>query len=215
MKIGLVGKMHAGKGEVAARLVATHGFTKLSFADPVKDASVAALNAALVAIGREPVMDRATLERDKAALRLMPQFIGTEFGRQYVGPDTIWIDMLLDRVAALPESTPVVVDDCRFVNEAEALRAAGFRIVLVERPEAERIASVERAIRAAHPALDDAAVAEKLAAAMAHPSEADVTRIPVFCGITNDGTVADLDASVAHTLALLERSMPAWLRGAA
>src|SRR5690606_31752406 len=143
MRIGLVGKMHAGKGEGAARPVATHGFTKLSFAAPVKDASVAALNAAPGASARDPARDRATLERDKAALRLMPQFIGTEFGRQYVGPETIWIDMLLDRVAALPAGTPVVVDDCRFVNEAEALRAAGFHIVVVVRPEAERIASVE------------------------------------------------------------------------
>ena len=42
MIIGVVGFIGSGKGTVADILVEKHGFVKLSFADAVKDASLAA-----------------------------------------------------------------------------------------------------------------------------------------------------------------------------
>src|SRR5690606_27352557 len=50
------------------------------------------------------------------------QLIGTDVGRALDGE--VWIRYLLEH---LPNG-PVVVDDVRFVNECEALRAAGFRL---------------------------------------------------------------------------------------
>lgn len=199
MRIGLVGKMGAGKSTVAARLVEHHGFTRLAFADPVKDASVAAINAALVSIGLEPTMTRAILERDKAALRGLPQWIGTEFGRQYLGPESIWIDLLLRRVNEAEylarlggDEGRLVVDDCRFPNEAAALKAVGFWIIRVVRSKDCRIASIEAAIRSSNPGLDEAALASKMAAAMAHPSETEIDRVPFHLTIQNRQTIDDL-----------------------
>lgn len=198
MRIGLVGKMHSGKGAVAEWLAAAHGFRQLAFADPVKDASVAAINAALNCIGQDQWMTRAILDRDKAALRLMPQFIGTDLGRQYLGDPDIWINLLLARVTD-PRVSPehsIVVDDCRFPNEAEALRAAGFLIIMVVRDEATRIESIERAISAANPGLPTGAVTARLAEAIDHPSETEVDRIDFDTVLRNTGTIDDLHRAV-------------------
>lgn len=192
MRIGLIGKMHSGKGEIAAHLVATHGFHKLAFADPVKDASVAAINAALASIGREPTMTRELLERDKAQLRLLPQFIGTELGRQYLGDPNIWIDMLLAKVREIGAGRHIVVDDCRFPNEAAALKGAGFSLVRVERPEPLRFGNIWNAMRAAEPGLSDREYGARAGRAMHHPSETEVDTIAADVVLDNDGSLRDL-----------------------
>lgn len=201
MRIGLIGKMHSGKGEVASHLVATHGFHKLAFADPVKDASVAALNAALVSMGREPTMTRERLERDKAALRVLPQFIGTELGRQYLGDPTIWIDMLLAKVREIGAGRHIVVDDCRFPNEAAALKGAGFSLVRVERPGPLRFASIWRAIRSAELGLSDREYGERVTEATSHPSEMEVDWITADVVLDNDGSIRDLRRLVDQVVA--------------
>lgn len=198
MRIGLVGKMHAGKGAVATRLVEAHGFRQLAFADPVKDASVAAINAALACIGQDQWMTRAILERDKAALRLMPQFIGTDLGRQYLGDPDLWIKLLLDRVTD-PRVSPehsIVVDDCRFPNEAAALRAAGFQIVLVERDELARRKSIVAALLAANPGLPAGTITARLDESLDHPSESGVDRIIPDTVLHNAGTIDELHQAI-------------------
>src|SRR5690606_24306186 len=59
-------------------------------------------------------------ERDRGR---RAQLIGTDVGRAL--DDSVWIRYLLEH---LPDG-PVAVDDVRFVNECEALREAGFRLV--------------------------------------------------------------------------------------
>lgn len=203
MRIGLVGKMHSGKGEVAARLVEAHGFRKLAFADPVKDASVAAINAALDCIGQDRWMTRTIFERDKAALRLMPQFIGTDLGRQYLGSPDIWIKLLIERVNDLrfPPEHNIVVDDCRFPNEAAALRGAGFHIVMVVRDETTRRKSIVAALTAANPGLPAGTIMPRLEETLDHPSETELDRIVYDTVIRNAGTIDDLHRTVDRLVA--------------
>src|SRR5690606_27862481 len=56
------------------------------------------------------------------------QLLGTDVGRAL--DQEVWIRYLLTH---LPDG-PVAVDDVRFVNECEALRAAGFRLVRLTAP---------------------------------------------------------------------------------
>ena len=62
------------------------------------------------------------------------QTLGTEWGRDCISPD-LWVQAWRQRVGTLlSDGVPVVTDDCRFVNEADAVRRLGGRIVRVERP---------------------------------------------------------------------------------
>src|SRR5690606_23244376 len=65
-------------------------------------------------------------ERDRGR---RAQLIGTDVGRAL--DDSVWIRYLLEH---LPDG-PVAVDDVRFVNEREALREAGFRLVRLTAPQ--------------------------------------------------------------------------------
>lgn len=63
--------------------------------------------------------------------RYLMQSLGTEWGRDLVAQD-IWRRILLAKVDH-HHGLPIVVDDLRFPNEADGLRAAGFTIVRIIR----------------------------------------------------------------------------------
>lgn len=67
------------------------------------------------------------------------QMLGTEFGRQLLGPD-LWVNAWRRAVErhleeALVDGAPlrIVCDDVRFANEAAAIRALGGTVVLLTR----------------------------------------------------------------------------------
>lgn len=61
------------------------------------------------------------------------QTLGTEWGRDCYG--NVWADLGVRKALATP-SHVVVITDCRFVNEAEAVRRAGGEVWRVVRPGA-------------------------------------------------------------------------------
>ena len=70
------------------------------------------------------------------------QLLGTEFGRELLGPD-LWVNAWRRAVAryleeSLVDGVPlrIVCDDVRFSNEAAAIRRLGGRIVLLSRTSA-------------------------------------------------------------------------------
>lgn len=140
--IGLVGLAGSGKSSVA-EVLARRGFVRAAFADELKR------------IAREQFGWDG--QKDERGRRLL-QVLGTEAGRAY-DPD-IWtkrlfarIDPLLAGAAPLtyelrrPPGIPgpetahvvsdapagVVIDDVRFQNEVDAIRARGGRLILVTR----------------------------------------------------------------------------------
>jgi hypothetical protein len=80
----------------------------------------------------------ADVEQKKGhpAVRKLLQLVGTELGRELIGYENVWVDKLIQRALHIENA---VVDDCRFPNEAEALRRHGFTIIRVERPVADRM----------------------------------------------------------------------------
>ncbi len=151
MNVAFVGPMHSGKTTAAMHLVEHHGYTRLSLADPVKESVILACNSfiwryleslperqdRLGMHGRPAILiDRVELEERKEVFRPILQWWGTEFAREYLGNENIWVDALLHRVKHTVG--PVVCDDVRFTNEANALRAAGFRLIRIDRPQTSR-----------------------------------------------------------------------------
>lgn len=142
--IGLVGFAGSGKGTVADILVEKHGYTKLAFADSVKDACSAIFG-----------WERALLEGDtnesrefrekvdsfwSARLgynltpRLAMQKMGTEAGRDVFGRD-LWITSVENKILQYEK---VVLADTRFPNEIAFIKKLYGQIIRVKRgPEPE------------------------------------------------------------------------------
>lgn len=144
--IAISGKIAAGKTTLAHALSEHYKWPVRSLAQPLKQEVVEALlNAGLYNNG----------EWSKDLLRPLFQGWGTIF--REVNDTNWWIDKLL---AANPE--PIIVDDLRYRNELEALKAAGFLIVRININPAEQ----GRRIRALYPDMKDEA--------LSHISETDL-----------------------------------------
>jgi len=118
MKIGLSGRAGCGKSTIADYLIQEHGFKRYSFAAKLKE------------ICNE--MFPEILALPKAEHRWLLQKLGTEWFRS-VDPE-VWVKYLIRNISG----ENVIVDDVRFENEADALKAAGFLVVRIERDDALR-----------------------------------------------------------------------------
>jgi hypothetical protein len=141
MIIGICGFIGSGKDTVADYLVNFHEFRRESFAGTLKDAV-----AAVFGWDRELLEGRTRQAREWReqvdpwwAERLgMPtltprwvlQYWGTEVCRRAFHDD-IWIASLENKLRNSHDN--IVISDCRFPNEISAIRAAGGRVVWVQR----------------------------------------------------------------------------------
>lgn len=118
--IGICGRAGAGKGAVAKLLEQKHGFTVISFADPIYAAV-----SAITGIPVESLSDRSAKEQIIPAVGKSPrellQTLGTEWGRDLVSPD-LWANIAMARAKTHEK---VVIPDVRFDNEAVAIKQAG------------------------------------------------------------------------------------------
>lgn len=131
----------SGKSTVAAYLT-EHGFYTVPFARPIK----LMVRTFLIQLGYGPSEIDHFLEAGKndviEGIRTTPrqlmQLLGTEWGRQCVHPQ-VWL-MCWERATQqkLEAGIPVVVDDCRFPNEAALIRRLGGELWRIERPGNER-----------------------------------------------------------------------------
>ncbi|MFA5307379.1 MAG: AAA family ATPase [Candidatus Babeliales bacterium] len=119
-KIGicLTGKAGSGKSTIAEQLAKNDGFTRMSFAQKVKDI---ARDILMRPIDKTDPLDREFLQK-----------LGTDLARKR-DPD-VWIKHFFTAYAQWTRflKNRFVVDDCRFKNEADFLREHGFVIVRVE-----------------------------------------------------------------------------------
>lgn len=181
--IALIGRARSGKDTVAARLISRYAYTRVAFADPLKTVALGLdpivayepsgygplptrLSAVVQRYGWETAKDRfpevrRTLQRAGQAIRDQdPGF---------------WLGLAMDKVAVADTwNLPVVITDCRYPNEAEALKARGFKLVRVTRPGYTE-------------------------AAAAHESETALDDYPADVTVANVGTVAYLN-SLSDTL---------------
>lgn len=133
MIIGLTGYAGAGKSAAAA-ILAENGWGRAKFAAPLKNM----LRCLLLGQGLTTREVERMIEGDLKEVpsdllcgrspRQAMQTLGTEWGRTCIG-DTLWIDAALRGF-----SGPTVFDDCRFQNEADAIRARGGVVMRIYRP---------------------------------------------------------------------------------
>jgi dephospho-CoA kinase len=107
-KIAFVGYAGSGKSTLANYLVKTYDAKRYSFADAVKEVATKYFG---------------MIEKDRSLL----QKIGARF--REINPD-VWVNIVIQKIKTETYAN-VVIDDCRYLNEAFALRKEGFTIVKI------------------------------------------------------------------------------------
>jgi hypothetical protein len=141
MILGVTGFIGSGKDTIADYLCTFHGFKRISFAGSLKDAVASVFN-----------WDRELLEGTTKSSRefrnqidswwaerlqiphLTPRWVlqhwGTEVFRNCFHPD-IWVASVEHKLKSAKDN--IVITDCRFRNEIEAIKNAGGVTIRIER----------------------------------------------------------------------------------
>jgi len=131
MIIGLSGYAQSGKDTVAELLCLNYGYTRMSFAQPMRDAIytlnpiVFNLNSRVADLVDEYGWDVA---KGNPEVRRLLQVFGTDVGRQQFG-DNFWVQQAFDKL----EGTKVVFSDVRFPNEANEILQYGGQVWRINR----------------------------------------------------------------------------------
>lgn len=133
--IGVSGYARAGKDTIGDYLVEL-GYERASFAAPIRKA-LYTLNPYLSNSKRtQGIIDEHGWEGSKTVdpeVRLLLQRLGSDVGRAMIDND-IWVDLTLK---GIPDGAKVVFTDCRFPNEAAAIKRFGGELWRVSRIDAK------------------------------------------------------------------------------
>jgi dephospho-CoA kinase len=116
MNIGIIGGLGSGKSTVAQYLIDNYGYIKMSLADPMRQ------------IAKEFF---GYTGKENPKYRPFMQKLGTDWFRSE--DDLVWIKHFLRRVEQC-NNRRIVCDDCRFINEAEALLNRGWTLLYLDCP---------------------------------------------------------------------------------
>ena len=179
--IGLSGYARSGKDEAAKILVEEFGFTRVAFADKLREV-LYALDPMVSAttwrdsLGVSPVYLRDVIDEHGwggyketffgPEIRRLLQRLGTEAGRQTLW-DSIWVDAAL---TGHDDDARLVVTDCRFPNEAQAIWDRGGEVWRIMR--------------------------EGVGPANSHPSETSLDNVDFQAYVHNDGTLEEFRKSI-------------------
>jgi len=177
--IGLAGWARSGKDTIANYLVENHGFTKVSFAEPMREALLALdpyvpfgiskiRLSTLVRFGGWDVAKETYPE-----VRELLQRMGTEVGRNLFG-ENFWVDQAMKEASKYDK---VVFSDCRYMNEAVAIEKNKGLIWRVSRPGVSAVNN--------------------------HDSEKDLNNYKFDSHFINDSTLAKLHRKIEDRLELL------------
>jgi hypothetical protein len=131
MIIGLSGYAQSGKDSTAELLCLNYGYTRLAFADSMRQALMT-INPKLDSITRvsDFVEDYGwDVAKKNPEVRRLLQVLGTDFGRKMLGDD-VWINIAL---SGIKSEDKIVVSDVRFPNEAEAIKKLGGTVWRINR----------------------------------------------------------------------------------
>ena len=164
--IGLTGYAQSGKSTVAEYLSSNHSYDRVSFASRLKG---------MLGLGLGLTIDELYgAKKDLPCERLLGvtprhamQTLGTEWGRDMIHPD-LWCSIALENIQR-NKTAYVVIDDVRFVNEAELIHKAGGLVIRINR---------------------------SITAASEHPSETSIDQIIPHTHIFNTGSMGNLCASI-------------------
>lgn len=156
MLIGLHGVKGSGKSTVADYLESHYGFTRVRFADPLKNM--------MRALGLRTEHIEGNLKEVPCPLlggqtpRYAMQTLGTEWGRTLIDED-LWVNAATNKVRSLLAwNRDVVMEDARFPNELRAIKALGGRIALIAPGDRLPISTDPHASEVVHMDLVDLAI---------------------------------------------------------
>lgn len=167
--IGLSGYARSGKDEAAKVLVEEFGFTRVAFADKLRDFLYALNPIVMQKSATDPLLKKVTATWTVQEvidvhgwdgyketvfgpeIRRLLQRLGTEAGRNTLW-DSIWIDAAL---TGFPEDARLVVTDCRFPNEAEAIKDRGGVLWRITRKDVGPAVGADGKIHPSETSLDD------------------------------------------------------------
>jgi hypothetical protein len=168
MIIGLTGFARSGKDSVAKVLVEHYGFTRVAFADKIKD----------LLVEMDPILENGhhlssmledygwELTKAKPEVRRLLQSLGV--GARKIFGDNHWV---VEATKNLDRTANYVITDVRFINEAVWVKDVfGGPIWRVERPGVGPINN--------------------------HVSENELNDYPVDCIFINNGALEDLEAMI-------------------
>lgn len=141
--IAFLGKARSGKDTAASWLVRERAYTRVAFADPLKEMALrvdpvipspyAFENVRLSRLVADTGWDYAKTHYPE--VRRLLQAIGQTIRES--DPD-YWVNVARRKISGAERwNLPVVVTDVRYPNEADMLRARGFRMVRIVRPGAD------------------------------------------------------------------------------
>lgn len=179
--IALIGKARSGKDTVANTLIRERAYVRAAFADPLKEMAISVdpyiPTGYGVTVRLSPLVADVGWEYAKEhypEVRRILQHMGQTV-REY--DDEFWLTAMRRKLNhAEAWNIPIVVTDVRYPNEAAMLRARGFKMVRILRPEVA-------------PGVDQRAAA--------HTSETGMDDYAADAVLMNTGTLADLERLVA------------------
>lgn len=129
----------SGKSTVANYLVNFYGYRRIPFAGLLKEMMRPLYKAQ--GYSDEDIHGFETIDKDAelhigTTPRRLYQTIGTEWGRNCIN-ESLWIRLWA--MQAMDSNCPVVVDDMRFPNEYQAVRALGGKTLKVYNPNMTRL----------------------------------------------------------------------------
>lgn len=171
MIIGLTGYSRSGKDTVAKTLTEMHGYTRIAFADKIRD-YLYEMNPLIDNIAGEPIFLKERVNRDgwdtaKSSPHVRRTLQNAGVAARKIFGDSFWIYQALSDVRPQDKT---VVTDVRFKNEANWIKDFGGQIWRVER--------------------------DGIAAINNHISESEMDSYPVDFTIVNNGTLEELEAIV-------------------
>ena len=170
--IGIHGLAGSGKTLVSKYLESAHGYTPTKFAAPLKNMLAVLLCSTGIA-DETNFMDFLDGDLKEVPIELLGgvtprklmQTLGSEWGRDMIHED-LWVRTWFGGVTNFTDPL-ISVDDLRYENEAQTIRAMGGRIIHLYRTDLARDAGE-------------------------HPSENGLTVLPTDSTIFNNGSQADL-----------------------
>ena len=195
MIIGICGLIGSGKGTVADTLVQDYGYTKISFADKLKDSVGVMFGWSRDMLDGKTIESREWREKvdefwsKETGRTITPRLVLQEFGTECMRNgfyDGVWVSLVRKRVLDNP-NTNFVVPDTRFPNEVDAIKSLGGLVWEVKRGE--------------DPAWRVTYELTGLEPKNVHASEWAWIKSKKDSVITNDGTFDDLRSQVQDLLA--------------
>lgn len=141
MIIGICGLIGSGKGTVADTLVGTHNFTKISFADKLKDGVASVFGWDRQMLEGDTEISRAWREQQddfwtsETGRQITPRLVLQEFGTDCMRNgfyDGIWVSMVKQEIINNAD-TNWVIPDVRFPNEIDMIKSVGGQVWQIRR----------------------------------------------------------------------------------